>query len=217
MRHIGFSLVDINTKNEVFHWLMPYPPDKIAVPGQESSLEVNCPSPGDTYGSCMFVKKFFDDSIIPTINQVQSGNVVTFSSNNELIVTPQFSNISTQDLQNLLLDYSANIRYNKEVGGITISGSLIRTDRESQAKINAAYNLAVLNQANSSWNIKWKVNNSTFVPMDANSIIAISTVAGSFIQQCFSIESTVAEKIMSEEITTTQEIDLLYNSMQTAF
>lgn len=100
--------------------------------------------------------------------------------------------------------YAAAARYNKEVGGTTINGVAYATDRETQAKLVGAYNLAVVNPSVA---IDWKLPNGTFTTLNAAAITAAATAVGNFVQQCFGAEAAIAVGINNGTITTTAQID----------
>jgi hypothetical protein len=101
----------------------------------------------------------------------------------------------------------AAYRYDKETGGITVSGMTIKTDRESQNMIAGAKLYSDLNE---SILIDWKATNG-WVQIDRATILTISQAVASHVQACFSNEkvhdsaiallSTIAE-IEAYNITT---------------
>lgn len=92
-------------------------------------------------------------------------------------------------------------RYNKEIGGLTISGANIHTDRESQALLSAAYSMAVSGQLDNG--TTWKTKDG-FVTLSKDEIIAISVTIKNHVEACF-----VAEKekyVLIEAATTMAEL-----------
>jgi hypothetical protein len=102
--------------------------------------------------------------------------------------------------------YAANKRYAVETAGITIGGSTIATDRESQAMITGAYNYL---QANPAESVQFKTKNG-FVDLDATAMTVIATAVGAHVQACFAREAAVAAAIDDETVTTTAEIDAAF-------
>lgn len=106
--------------------------------------------------------------------------------------------------KNNLIAYAAAKRFNKEVGGIVVNGAAIATDRQSQAMINGAYNMAT-NDAN--FTTQWKVNNTTFVLLTAAQIIGIAIAVGTHVAACFAQEATAVAGINANTITTAAQVD----------
>lgn len=95
----------------------------------------------------------------------------------------------------------AAYRYEREVGGITINGIIIKTDRESQSLIAGAKIYSDLNEAIS---IDWK-GKSGWVTINRTTIIAISQAVAAHVQACFTNEKAHAEAITA--LTTAAEIE----------
>lgn len=108
------------------------------------------------------------------------------------------------DTKDELKAYAAAVRYDKEVGGFTVSGVAYPTDRETQAKLTGAYALA---QVNPSILVDWKLPGGGFTTLDAAAITAVASAVGIFVQQCFSVEAAVGVDIDSGAITTRAQID----------
>lgn len=99
--------------------------------------------------------------------------------------------------------YAASVRYGKEIGGVTVNGSLFPSDRESQAKFTAA---AVMSQINPQAAFNWKTD-AGFVALKGADMIAIASTVGAWVQRCFDKESVVGAAIDAGTMTTTAEID----------
>lgn len=96
-------------------------------------------------------------------------------------------------------------RYDFEVGGVALpDGTVIKTDRESQATITGA--LSFLNM-NPTATIDWKSKGS-WVTLGLAQITAISNAVGSHVQQAFNNEKAHHEAI--DALTTVEEL-LNYN------
>ena len=89
----------------------------------------------------------------------------------------------------------ADVRYQHEVGGVTINGSLVKTDRESQATITGAYARASVNPATT---VSWKADNG-FVTIDAEEIAMFGDAVFDHVQGCFSHEKHFTELIDGAE------------------
>lgn len=106
-----------------------------------------------------------------------------------------------------LLAYSASVRYAHEVAGTTVNGMAVATDRESQAMINGAYNMA---SRNASFSTMWKSVAGAFVPLDADTIVAVAIAVGAHVAACFAKEAFVAGEIASGNIKTPDAIDAAF-------
>lgn len=82
----------------------------------------------------------------------------------------------------------ADKRYEVETGGITVNGTLVKTDRETQAILTAARTRA-LEDAN--FSVDWKISNGVFATLDAATIIAIANAVADHVQACFSNEKAL--------------------------
>lgn len=85
----------------------------------------------------------------------------------------------------------ANYRYQKEVEGINYGGVVIRTDRESQAQFNAAYNAMKEGLTDT---ISWK-GNGMWVDIDMESAKEIAQLAFLHVQKCFKCEKALTQEI----------------------
>ena len=99
----------------------------------------------------------------------------------------------------------ADVRYQHEVGGVTINGALVKTDRESQATITGAYARASVNPATT---VSWKADNG-FVVIDAAEIMFFGDAVFSHVQGCFDRERHFNELIdAAETVDTLTGIDI---------
>lgn len=107
-----------------------------------------------------------------------------------------------------LKGYAANARYNKEVGGTTVSGVAYPTDRETQAKMTAAVLLAQVNPAAT---FKWKLADGSFSEtLDAAGMISVASTVGAFVNGLFTTEQTVGAAIAAGTITTAAQVDAAF-------
>lgn len=89
----------------------------------------------------------------------------------------------------------ADRRWQAEVGGTTVGGIPVSTDRESQSKLTAAFVQADKNPA---FNIpNWKVAPGTFVTLDATTIIALGNAVTAHVQACFDREAELCNEILN--------------------
>lgn len=102
-----------------------------------------------------------------------------------------------------LLAYAATKRWEKEVGGVNVSGVQVMTDERSQGLINGAYNMAM---ADPEQVFEFK-SAGGWLTLNAETVIAIGMAVGAHVQTCFAIEKAVAAAVGSGTITTFAEID----------
>jgi hypothetical protein len=95
----------------------------------------------------------------------------------------------------------AAYRYNRETAGITVNGSQIKTDRESQATITGAFTLAAINP---DMEFNWKAVNG-FLNINKVQLQAIAVAVGQHVQACFSREKVHAQAISA--LTTAEEVE----------
>jgi Domain of unknown function (DUF4376) len=105
-----------------------------------------------------------------------------------------------------LKDYAGVVRKAKETGGITVAGAIISTDRESQAMINGAYNLA---QVNPAVTFRFKAEGG-FVVLDATAIATVAVAVGTHVQACFTKEADVDASIDGGTLTTRAGVDAAF-------
>lgn len=129
----------------------------------------------------------------------------TFSDEIAAVVNAAFGNLSAGVSQRLR-DYAANARYNKEVGGITVNGAAVPTDRETQSKFVSA---AVMAQLNPQITFEWKTDGG-FLSFTAEQLIAVATAVGTHVQACFSIEAAMSAGITAGTVTTTAQVDTAF-------
>ena len=103
----------------------------------------------------------------------------------------------------VLKAYAANKRWEKETGGITVSGAAIQTDRASQAMITGAFAFA---QTNPSASIAFKAEGG-FVMLAAAEVEAIANAVGAHVQACFAAEAAIVGAIEAGAITSIAAID----------
>ena len=102
-----------------------------------------------------------------------------------------------------LLAYAADKRYRVETAGCIVSGVHMPTDRDTQAKMTAAF---LLSQVNSNATFSWKTP-AGFVTLTAAQIGGIAVAIGQFVQSAYATEAVVSSAINDGTITTTSQID----------
>lgn len=96
-----------------------------------------------------------------------------------------------------LISAIAERRYAEETKGITVSGSAIKTDRESQALITGAVLAATIDP---SYVCQWKTSGG-FITLDAAAIIGVATAVRNHVQACFNREAELIAAIEDETYT----------------
>jgi len=96
----------------------------------------------------------------------------------------------------------AAYRYSKEVGGITVAGTSILTDRESQATLTGAY---VAVQLNPTRLIDWKTSDGTWTQIDKATVEFLASAVADHVQACFSNEKVHSTAI--NLLTTIEEVE----------
>ncbi len=107
-----------------------------------------------------------------------------------------------------LAEYAAAKRWEKETGGLSISGMNIATDDRSKVMISGA---RVAAMADPNFTTSWKGSDGEFVPIDANAVIAISDAVLAHVSGCFAIEAEVLAGIESGALKTIDEIDAAFS------
>jgi len=98
----------------------------------------------------------------------------------------------------------ANARWKDETGGIAMpDGTIIKTDRESQALLTGAA-LAAMQDPNTP--IEWKGVNG-WVALTPQQILEMASIVRQHVQACFSKEKRLTEKIMAA--TTIEELEAI--------
>lgn len=107
--------------------------------------------------------------------------------------------------QDDLLAYAADLRWRVETGGITVSGTSVRTDEKSQAKITGAVQLLAADPTLAA--IDWEAQPGTWVSLDAATMQAIGVAVGRHVQACFSTLKGVQQAIAAGEIVALEQVD----------
>ena len=98
-------------------------------------------------------------------------------------------------------DNIASWRYQVEVGGITIGGATIRTDRESQSQLNAAYSSLTAGLVTS---INWKSANGTFITLGVTEVAGIAKAVAEHVQASFTAEKALVMQV--DACTTVEQV-----------
>ncbi|MBR0879607.1 hypothetical protein ACVMGC_001005 [Bradyrhizobium barranii subsp. barranii] len=103
-----------------------------------------------------------------------------------------------------LMTMAAGARFDREVAGVTVNGVQIATDRDSVARINFLFNLAINDK---SFKTFYKVGPGHFVPLDAPAIIKIATAVGKHVTDSYAAEAKAAGSIATGAMTTRKQVD----------
>lgn len=134
--------------------------------------------------------------------QIMNGNVLVDATQEDIDSINQIrQNMAQEKIQAHLPAY----RYTKEIGGITVSGVLIQTDRESRAILTGAYIRA---KEDNTYTVRWKTPDG-FVTLNAATIIAISDAVADHVQKCYAAEADVAADILT--LTSVQEVETAFD------
>ncbi len=124
--------------------------------------------------------------------------------NKSLMITPEHKQAAAHTA---LLDYAAQKRWEKEVGGIEVNGLTVATDDRSKTMISGA---RVAAMADPAFTTSWKGSDGSFVPLDAAAVIAISDAVLAHVSACFALEAQVLADIDNDLITTQAEVDAAF-------
>lgn len=86
------------------------------------------------------------------------------------------------------LDALAAHRYTVETGGTTFGGWPTHTGRETQAMVNACYNMAVAGY----WQGGWKFADGIYRTLTAERVIGLALTIGAHVQASFAREAEIA-------------------------
>ena len=98
----------------------------------------------------------------------------------------------------LLISAIGAQRYYVETKGITVSGMAVATDRESQARVNGAYNYT---QLNPTLTLQFKTSVG-FVTLTADQVKAVAQAVAAHVQACFALEGASVAAVTAGTITT---------------
>lgn len=120
----------------------------------------------------------------------------------EIAALPQPEPLPLEQARAQRLTELADYRWQRETGGTTLNGTPIATDRDSQAKLTAAWATAKDDPAYTIDN--WKVAPGVFVTLDAATIIAAGEAARAHVQACFDREAVLSGEILA--CATTEDV-----------
>jgi hypothetical protein len=106
-----------------------------------------------------------------------------------------------------LVDYAADARWRREVGGIVVGGITIATDDRSKLLIAGARTHA---EADPAWSTVWTAADGVRHPVSAAQVIAISAAVLGHVDAAFRLYDEVVAAIDAGTITTPAEIDAAF-------
>lgn len=116
-----------------------------------------------------------------------------------------------------LRPYNADARYRKASGGVIItslSPVLFLTDPTSRNTVNSAYQYAATNPAHLT---HWKMSDGTFIDLTSAQMTTLNNTMTTFVQSCFTMESTNLTGIGNGSITTIAQIDAAFAGISNVF
>jgi hypothetical protein len=113
-----------------------------------------------------------------------------------------------------LLAYSADQRWQKEVGGITVNGMYMPTDEQTQYTLTGAVTMV---QVTPDTTIQWKIADGTFITLPGPELVLLAQAVATHVQNCFSTEANLSTGIQATPPTTTTraQIDQAYAAIVT--
>jgi Domain of unknown function (DUF4376) len=121
---------------------------------------------------------------------------------------------------NLFIDlvaYAAYARSNHAGGGLTItsiSAVPFLTDPTSRNTVNSAFQYA---QANPAHITNWKMSDGTFIALNNMQMATVNNDMTTFVQSCFTCESTTVSNINSGTVTTHAQVDAAFAAISNTF
>lgn len=144
----------------------------------------------DPYAPIGYWEELDQDLEIPEVGSQGASGVASMVQ----VSAPEFtSDLTTvaQVRERRLRDI-ANWRYQQEVGGIDLNGSLIRTDRESQAAIGNAYSSLKNGLVD---RVSWKTGDGTWVELTEVEISVVASAVARHVRDCFDAEKELVEQL----------------------
>lgn len=108
-----------------------------------------------------------------------------------------------------LVDFAADLRWRREVGGITVAGIPVATDDRAKMMIIGA---RVAAQVVPGWSTVWHGTDGNSYPLDAAAMIAISDAVQAHVNAGFATFAAVKEQIAAGTITTVEQVEAAFGS-----
>jgi Domain of unknown function (DUF4376) len=103
--------------------------------------------------------------------------------------------------------YAADARYRKASGGVSIGGKPYLSDPVSRNTVASAHDYAVANPGHIT---DWKLADGTFIQLDEAGLAHVLQEMATFVQACFTCESTTVAGISGGSITTRAQVDAAF-------
>lgn len=189
---LGYSLLDAEN-NEIQFWNHDPAPNPIILPNGD---HIHAPELNISYSDYKLVERWQISDETPGLFEI--GQSKSFDGT-KFIITKEYRAPNKPEL----IQYSASVRYDKEVSGITVSNNFIFTDRQSQAMING---IVTLVQLQPDVVINFKTGNG-FIQANSQIIASIATSVATHVQNCFNLESEAIQQIEANTFTQFSQID----------
>ena len=189
---IGYSLIDFENK-EIQFWNYDPAPNPIILPNGD---HIHAPELNVSYSGYRLVERWQISDETPGLFEIGQSK---FFDGTKFIITKEYRGPNKPEL----IQYTASVRYDKEVSGIIVSNNFIFTDRQSQAMING---IVTLVQLKPDTVINFKTGRG-FIEANSQVIAEIATAVASHIQNCFNLESEAIQQIEANTFTQFSQID----------
>jgi hypothetical protein len=116
-----------------------------------------------------------------------------------------------------LKTYNPDARYRKASGGVivtSISPVPFMTDPVSRNTLGSTYDFV---KATPGTTINWKLSDGTFIVLDEAQLASAVTAVATFVQDCFTCESTNQTAIDAATMTTIAQIDAAYEAISNVY
>jgi hypothetical protein len=113
-----------------------------------------------------------------------------------------------------LAAYAADARFRKASGGCTIGGKPYLTDPVSRNTVSSAHDYAVANPGHIT---DWKLADGTFIQLNETQLAHVLQEMATFVQSCFTCESTTVTNINGGSVTTLAEVDAAFAAISNVF
>jgi hypothetical protein len=110
--------------------------------------------------------------------------------------------------------YAADARFRRASGGVTIAGKPYLSDPVSRNTVASAHDYAVANPGHIT---DWKLADGTFIQLDEPGLAHVLQEMATFVQSCFTCESTTATGINGGSITTRAQVDAAFAAISNVF
>jgi hypothetical protein len=121
---------------------------------------------------------------------------------------------SAQYPRGSLQTYSADARYRLASGGVLIAGKPYLSDPTARNTLGSAHDFAVANPGHIT---DWKLADGTFIQLTEAQLASALQKMATFVQSCFTCESTTLAAITGGTITTLAQVDAAYAAISNVY